>query len=894
MQRRKMRETLVAWAIALTLFAPMSALAGEWQTYLRDDFSSAQTMFYTGPLGTAYYGIDEDGRYVVDGLSAPGDSMAILTDSLYYYYFEAECEVLDTLAGDLASCGLVFHYNKRVRPGQNSYYVFYVYSDGYYGVKRVVGDSDGKVDILIPLAKTEMIDANYPNVLAVDAQGSRFDLYINGKYVDGFTDLAIDGGGFGFYSTKKTKAAYDNFSVKIERRELGRDNLAQPRVNSPGESTESGFSFEGYSPPVIPKNPNRPLYPWEVGYVDPDRTKKTADQQVNGNTSSEPLTEMPEPEPNPGTSKHNASDGTPHANIINEPTPGSATPPAAPEVELPPLPKASPQVEASGSGQAQANSVQAHSFGDFGYDDNSSEVKLVAAGELKELATQSGHHTSIDDQTAKEKPASIKIVGVPPATAPKITIRPDWLLDTSATDKAGAGGAEENPGASPPQPPETAPNKPGKTPPTELAEPVSEATERPKKEQMVYRNSGGIGGNDEVWDNDELGSWDSRLAVKPGTAKENPTTQEPTQPADDPAPSGENQASESLSGSLGQLSLFPPQKQTAEPAVDQPEVTQPTASLDTLDNPEDAPPKQALSFREAGLDAPPTQASAVVEPPGHQPQTTIAQPVPSGEQPTELPRETNNDTPALETEVVITTSAEPALAPEPEQVPEPKVLVQIPAPEPQGQADLLNPNPTLPLIPQETPAKEPTKGPEQRPQVTIIDDFSDQTWPVADNGVSSYRYFGAAYEIDNRMADTMAIAFQQHDLAKAQYTVESEFLDGISEVGYGLAGHFQVNGGNASYYGLFISHSGEYLLLKVTEGEEKVLVDWAPCNLLKPNMPNIISLEIASPSIKVFINGKLVTTMLDSSLRSGGYALLAGPGVAARFDNLVVNGDPLQ
>src|SRR5438477_12598720 len=110
---------------------------------------------------------------------------------------------------------------------QRSYYVFYVYHDGYYGAKRVVGDD---VTIVLSRSRSTEIDTHGPNTLAVDAQGTRFDLYINGKYVNGFTDVRIDGGGFGFYVSKQTSGTFDNFKVKVEKRSGGQEAQPMPET----------------------------------------------------------------------------------------------------------------------------------------------------------------------------------------------------------------------------------------------------------------------------------------------------------------------------------------------------------------------------------------------------------------------------------------------------------------------------------------------------------------------------------------------------------------------------------------------------------------------------------------------------------------------------------------
>ncbi len=136
----------------------------------------------------------------------------------------------------------------------------------------------------------------------------------------------------------------------------------------------------------------------------------------------------------------------------------------------------------------------------------------------------------------------------------------------------------------------------------------------------------------------------------------------------------------------------------------------------------------------------------------------------------------------------------------------------------------------------------------------------------------------------------MAISFKKGEFSDAEVSVDAEFLDGRANVGFGLAARFRVDGGSVSYYGLFIAGSGEYLLLKVVDGQEAVLKDWTTANLISPDGPNTIKLELVGSTLNAYINGELVTTTRDSDIRSGGYALLAGPGLAARYDNFMLRG----
>ncbi len=97
-----------------------------------------------------------------------------------------------------------------------------------------------------------------------------------------------------------------------------------------------------------------------------------------------------------------------------------------------------------------------------------------------------------------------------------------------------------------------------------------------------------------------------------------------------------------------------------------------------------------------------------------------------------------------------------------------------------------------------------------------------------------------------------------------------------------------------SYYGLFISRSGEFLLLKVVDGAETVLKDWTASTLINPSLANKITLEVVGKRLTAYVNGTAVASVQDTDLAGGGYALLAGPGVKVRYDDLLVRGYPAK
>ncbi|MCH7471602.1 hypothetical protein IIA79_01425 [bacterium] len=770
-QSRKRIALLLVGILLLCALLPQVALAAEWQTYLSDDFSSAESMFYSGQAGEAHYAIDDQGRYVIDGMATASPSLSALTDNLYYYYLETECEVLGSTAGDLAFSGLVFHYNTKI-PDKRSYYVFYIYGDGYYGSMRVVGDD---VDIIMPLTRTDEFVPGGPNKLGVDAQGTRFDLYINGKYVDGFTDVRIDGGGYGFYASKYSKAAFDNFSVKIERRGGGKEAPVLPvaaEQSAPGNG--ASFSFMGYTPPVIPRDPNRPIYPWEVDVDRSGTAAQSGQREPNAPAQSEqrepsqpdeqppPEEEKPpfDPEPEPEHPEEEAppadpEEETPPAEREEDPSP-PPPPPAQPEEEQHDPSKAARAEPGAGTlASSSASESTPEHTGTLMDEHKSSEVNLLPADELVLHNEDNGSE-------------GVVVTDIP-------------LLSMEPAETSNARGGESAAGAA-----------------VEAARSGTGTVEQAPS----LRQSTGI-----TIDGDDWGD-----------------------------PNGEDPSVAGIRDSQTATS--------SETDAPEPENIAP-APLDDL------PLAEEEVRAQHSADAAPAQ-------PG------------------------DGDLPLFDEDARRSRVREPSPG--------------EPAPRAVEQSGQLEPNQGTPLYDVAAAGDampvEPGTGElkEFAGLLRIDDDFSEQRWPVSEDGLSRYRYFGAAYEIDNLRAETMAISYQEDSLADCEISIDLDYLDGPSFVGYGLAGRFVVLPGSVSYYGLFISGSGEFLLLKVLDGAEYVLQEWTSTSRLNPTMTNRITLELIGGTIRASINGEVAATVYDNDIKAGGYALLAGPGLFARYDNLTIRG----
>src|SRR4051812_6787591 len=113
----------VAWLAALLWVALLAPAHAAWEDYLTDEFDSTETMFPTGKHGDADYSVDSQGRYIINGMDSGVDSLSSLRDTASFYRVSADCQILSSTAGELAFCGLLFHYTKRPGEEKPSYYV---------------------------------------------------------------------------------------------------------------------------------------------------------------------------------------------------------------------------------------------------------------------------------------------------------------------------------------------------------------------------------------------------------------------------------------------------------------------------------------------------------------------------------------------------------------------------------------------------------------------------------------------------------------------------------------------------------------------------------------------------------------------------------------------------
>lgn len=202
-------------ATLLLLAALMSGIAlAAPGVYVEDDFSGDERYFFQGTLDDGVYTYHpEEGYYEINALESKSGALATITDRYSCYEVAAEVEFYDSAPRATPYAGIVFHYGEDER-GRASFYVFAVFSDGYFGVWRV--DREEGRSYVLPLKQTDLVAPASSNRLRIQAENSRFHLYLNDLFAGEFQDRALDSGGVGLYASAGSIVHFRRFRWLVE------------------------------------------------------------------------------------------------------------------------------------------------------------------------------------------------------------------------------------------------------------------------------------------------------------------------------------------------------------------------------------------------------------------------------------------------------------------------------------------------------------------------------------------------------------------------------------------------------------------------------------------------------------------------------------------------------
>jgi hypothetical protein len=185
--------TAQAWAQATAtaearLYMPVRQASG-WPIVLADDFSAEGDIWSVGDYDDTLV----DGSRSIDGGIYRWEAEAFDdfvwwsipdADEISDLYLAVDARLIDGVSD--AQYGLIFR-----RDENKDYYLFLVGDDGYYEFVRVSG---GDWTTLVDWTESIAVQSGEVNRLEVIAQGSQFTFYINGEYVDEFSDDQLTSG----------------------------------------------------------------------------------------------------------------------------------------------------------------------------------------------------------------------------------------------------------------------------------------------------------------------------------------------------------------------------------------------------------------------------------------------------------------------------------------------------------------------------------------------------------------------------------------------------------------------------------------------------------------------------------------------------------------------------
>jgi hypothetical protein len=193
-------------------------------------------------------------------------------------------------------------------------------------------------------------------------------------------------------------------------------------------------------------------------------------------------------------------------------------------------------------------------------------------------------------------------------------------------------------------------------------------------------------------------------------------------------------------------------------------------------------------------------------------------------------------------------------------------------------------------------AQQPTADPGSAPASTVLfqDDFSDVNsgWDRVNVTEGVTDYANGAYRIFVDTAETDVWANPNLDFNDVRIEVDATKVGGSDNNDYGLQCRY-VDSEN--FYFFIISSDGYYGVGKVKDGVQVLIgSDNMPPSdkIITGDAGNRIMAECVGSTLRMYVNGALLTEVNDGDFASGDVGLIAGSfdesGVDIYFDNLIV------
>jgi S1-C subfamily serine protease len=208
-----------------------------------DDFSDPASGWYAF-TDKGYSSRYEGGQLVID---VDVKTTAAWT-TLDQEYTDVDFEVETTKLGgpDDNAFGVILRYQD-----ESNFYLFEISSDGFY---QILLKKDDEWINLVEWTETDLINLGDRNVIAAEAQGNRFSMFINGVQVNQVNDDSFGTGRVGLaveaYSEPNVSIGFDNARLRTpggshEVTVVPRDDAERELIYSDDFSTDSGDWYTG-------------------------------------------------------------------------------------------------------------------------------------------------------------------------------------------------------------------------------------------------------------------------------------------------------------------------------------------------------------------------------------------------------------------------------------------------------------------------------------------------------------------------------------------------------------------------------------------------------------------------------------------------------------------------
>lgn len=168
------------------------------------------------------------------------------------------------------------------------------------------------------------------------------------------------------------------------------------------------------------------------------------------------------------------------------------------------------------------------------------------------------------------------------------------------------------------------------------------------------------------------------------------------------------------------------------------------------------------------------------------------------------------------------------------------------------------------------------------------DDFSDETgWYTEEQDNFAFQFQNGGYLITVNIPSAFIWSIWDREFDDTRQDVEGSWDGGPQDGFYGLVCRHQDE---QNYYGLAISSSGAYRILKNKEGTMEFLAEgMAPSGIIRGGETNRVTADCIGETLTLYANGRLLAQVQDDDFETGVVGLLAGTklvtGFTARFDN---------